>query len=55
MRIKKYIDVVNCTKNPDNRCYEKNGKKNMLDIVIAGVPHQFGWGGVHGSIGQYSW
>ena len=53
MRIKKYIDVVNWYKNPDNRCYKKNSKKNMFDIIIAGVPHQFGWGGVHGALDKY--
>lgn len=54
MRIEKYTDVVDWYRNPENRCYEKDGKKNQLDIMIAGVPHQFGWGGVHGALPQYS-
>lgn len=54
LRIKKYTEVVDWYKNLENRCYEKNGKKNQLDIMVAGVPHQFGWGGVHGAIPQYS-
>lgn len=54
LKIKKYTDVVDWYENKENRCYEKDGKKNQLDIVIAGVPHQFGWGGVHGAIPQYS-
>lgn len=54
LKIEKYKEVVDWYKNEDNRCYEKNGKKNQLDIMIAGVPHQFGWGGVHGAISQYS-
>ena len=54
LRIKKYTEVVDWYKNLENRCYEKNGKKNQLDIMVAGVPHQFGWGGVHGAIPQNS-
>ena len=54
LQIKKYTEVVDWYKNLENRCYEKNGKKNQLDIMVAGVPHQFGWGGVHGAIPQYS-
>lgn len=54
LRIKKYTEVVDWYKNLENRCYEKNGKKNQLNIMVAGVPHQFGWGGVHGAILQYS-
>lgn len=53
MRIEKYKAVVDWYLNPENRCYEKDGKKAQLDIMIAGVPHQFGWGGVHGAIPQY--
>lgn len=60
MRIEKYTQVVDWYKDPNNRCYVKHipGKKTLektqLDIMIAGVPHQFGWGGVHGAIQQYS-
>ena len=50
MRIEKYSKVVEWYENPANRCYQKDGKKNQLDIMVAGVPHQFGWGGVHGAI-----
>lgn len=59
MRIEKYIQVVDWYKDPNNRCYVKHipGKKTLektqLDIMIAGVPHQFGWGGVHGAIDKY--
>lgn len=54
LKINKYTKVLDWYKNPENHCYEKNGKKNQLDIMIAGVPHQFGWGGVHGAISQYN-
>lgn len=53
MNIEKYTDVVDWYKKKDNRCYDQNGKKNQLDIMIAGVPHQFGWGGVHGATDKY--
>lgn len=54
MQINKYTEVVEWYMNPENRCYEKDGKKNQLDIMVAGVPHVFGWGGVHGAIDKYS-
>lgn len=48
-QIKKYREVVNWYMNEDNRNYEKK-----LDIVIAGVPHTFAWGGVHGAREKYN-
>ena len=59
LRIKKYQNVVDWYKNSENRCYEyitEKGtvKKKQLETIVAGVPHQFGWGGVHGAIEQYS-
>lgn len=58
MRIKKYKAVVDWYKNPENRCYEyktEKGtvKKKQLEINVAGVPHVFGWGGVHGAREKY--
>lgn len=59
MQIKKYTEVVDWYKNPDNRCYarhvpgRKRMQKNQLEIMVAGVPHVFGWGGVHGAIDKY--
>jgi len=62
MRIEKYKEVVEWYKDKNNRCYEyvthsKNGKevvkKKQLEIMVAGVPHVFGWGGVHGAIEKY--
>ena len=53
MRIKKYQNVVRWYENPENRCYTKNGKKNKFDVMIAGVPHTFAWGGAHGAIPKY--
>lgn len=62
MRIKKYRKVINWYKDEKNRCYEryetgKSGKKilkkTQLEINVAGVPHVFGWGGVHGAREKY--
>lgn len=58
--LKKYISVLDWYKNPDNRCYKRqiNGRrteeKTQLETMVAGCPHQFGWGGVHGALEQYS-
>jgi DNA polymerase len=49
MQIKKYKEVVAWYRNPLNRNYEKE-----LKIDIAGVPHVFAWGGLHGAIPKYS-
>lgn len=48
MKIEKYKEVVEWYKNPENRDYSKS-----LKIEVAGIPHQFGWGGIHGAINQY--
>lgn len=43
LRIKKYKDILEWFQNPKNMDY-----KNYLKAEICGVPHQFGWGGIHG-------
>lgn len=48
MRIEKYKEVVEWYKNPENLDYSKS-----LTIDVAGVPHSFGWGGVHGAREKY--
>lgn len=59
MNIKKYTSVLNWYKNPDNRCYykhvpgKKKPEKNKFEILVAGVPHTFAWGGVHGAKEHY--
>lgn len=59
MKIEKYTAVVDWYKDPDNRCYvrhvpgRKTMVKNQLEIMVAGVPHVFAWGGVHGAIDKY--
>ena len=48
LKIKKYQYIVDWYKNPENRNYEKS-----LETEVAGVPHIFAWGGVHGAIEKY--
>lgn len=59
VQIKKYKAVMDWYKDPANRCYarhipgKKTPEKTKLDIMIAGVPHTFAWGGVHGALEKY--
>ena len=59
MRIEKYTNVVDWYSNPENRCYTKwnpdklKWEKNVLQTTVAGIPHQFGWGGLHGAVEKY--
>lgn len=46
--VERYTHIVDFYNNPENHDYGKE-----LKTVIAGVPHTFGWGGVHGAM-QYS-
>lgn len=48
LKVEKYREVVEWYENPENRDYSKS-----LEIDIAGVPHIFAWGGIHGAIPQY--
>lgn len=49
LKIEKYNQVLNWYKNPLNRDYDKK-----LEVDIAGVPHVFAWGGLHGAIPKYN-
>lgn len=57
LKIEKYKNVVDWYLNPENQTYFKtvngNTKANKLEMMVAGVPHVFGWGGVHGAIVKY--
>lgn len=48
LRVKKYQEIVDWYKNPLNLDYTKS-----LETDVAGVPHIFAWGGIHGAIPQY--
>lgn len=55
MQIEKYSAVVDWYRNEENRCYyDEEGRKKQFCIDVAGVPHVFGWGGVHGAREQYN-
>ena len=43
-QLKKYRYVLDWYKNPENHDYSKS-----LETIIAGVPHTFAWGGIHGA------
>lgn len=59
LEISKYQNVIDWYKNPDNRCYykivpgKKRAEQNKYETMIAGVPHTFAWGGVHGAREKY--
>lgn len=44
LRIEKYKVVVDWFKDPANHDYEKK-----LETYVCGIPHVFGWGGIHGA------
>lgn len=50
LQLDKYKFVADWFLNPVNHNYEK-----QLETDIAGVPHVFAWGGVHGAIKQYNY
>lgn len=49
LKVEKYKEIVDWYKNPANLDYSKS-----LEIEVAGVPHIFAWGGLHGARLQYS-
>lgn len=54
MQIRKYTGVPDWYRNPANRRYtDERRKKVQLETMIAGIPHVFGWGGIHGALEKY--
>ena len=49
VQLDKYKAVASWYKNPINHDY----RKTQEDVMVAGVPHTFAWGGGHGAIRQY--
>lgn len=47
LRIEKYSHIVDWFMDSDNHDYDKS-----LTVDVCGIPHQFGWGGLHGAIGE---
>ena len=48
LRLNKYKEIKRWYDNPLNRDYEKS-----LEIDVAGIPHIFAWGGLHGARANY--
>lgn len=48
LRIEKYRFVADWYQDWHNRDYEK-----VLNVDVAGVPHTFAWGGLHGAVPNY--
>lgn len=48
IKIDNYREIYQWYKNPLNKDYKKK-----LDIEVAGVPHTFAWGGLHGARPKY--
>ena len=51
--LNKYGAVKDWYSNPDNRDYEKTLGNKKEPYMIAGVPHIFAWGGLHGARPNY--
>lgn len=49
LKIERYKFILDWYKNPDNFNYEKS-----LEVDVAGVPHMFAWGGLHGARKNYA-
>ncbi|SLC83203.1 Uncharacterised protein [Mycobacteroides abscessus subsp. abscessus] len=47
--LKKYRYVLDWYRNPENMKYKDGTKLHQLETTVAGVPHVFGWGGLHGA------
>ncbi|ATH91687.1 DNA polymerase domain-containing protein [Bacillus glycinifermentans] len=48
LKVEKYKHIVEWYKDPENLDYSKK-----LKVDVAGVPHIFAWGGLHGAIPKY--
>ena len=48
LKLSKYKHIADWYRNPENQNYSKK-----QDVIVAGVPHRFKWGGAHGAIRRY--
>lgn len=54
IQLNKYKKAVNWFLDKKNHYYKKeDGSKNMFFLEVAGVKHDFGWGGIHGAKLKY--
>lgn len=47
LRLSKYKQIADWYKNPVNHDYKKS-----QTVMVAGIPHVFAWGGIHGATGE---
>lgn len=47
LKVKKYAHIVDWYRDPNNRDYDKE-----QITMVAGIPHVFAWGGIHGATGE---
>lgn len=52
-RVEKYTQVPEWFMNPENHKYKIGTKANKLELIMAGIPMTFAWGGVHGAKPAY--
>jgi DNA polymerase len=53
LRVEKYTAAPEWYSSPESRRYSNGDEKNQFIITVAGVPHSFGYGGVHGAREKY--
>lgn len=52
-RVEKYTEVPKWFMNPENHRYKIGNQSNKLELIMAGIPMTFAWGGVHGAKKSY--
>lgn len=50
LKLSKYKPIADWFLRDVNHQYDKS-----LDVMVAGVPHSFAWGGVHGAVNKYNY
>ena len=53
IRLDKYKAVQEFFLDPKNHWYKRGTTKNEFKMIISGVEHSFGWGGIHGAKTKY--
>lgn len=53
IQLNKYKSAAEFFLNPENHWYKRGTKKNKFEIVVAGLVHTLGWGGIHGGKEKY--
>lgn len=51
--LKKYAAAKEFFLNPENHWYKKGTQKNEFKLIVAGLEHTLGWGGIHAAKEKY--